>query len=111
MNKIALRLAGAALLLGSAACAMAPQGSAERLTPENFARIAVNKTTANEVRDLLGPPSRTLRSRAHQGEEWGYRYTEDFERRMFWIEISRDGVVRETSRSTDFETDRRYLGR
>jgi hypothetical protein len=111
MDRIALRLAAAALLLGSAACATAPQGPAGRPIPENFARIAVNKTTANQVRDLLGPPSRILRSRAHQGEEWGYRYAEDFERRMFWVEISQDGVVRETSRSTDFETDRRYLGR
>ncbi len=103
MDRIALRLAAAALLLGAVACATAP-----RVTPELFARITANKTTANQVRELLGPPSRILKSRVHRGEDWGYRYEGPFERRMFWVEISPDGIVRETSDSTDFETDRRY---
>lgn len=105
MDKIALRLAAAALLLGVVACATAP-----RMTPELFGRITASKTTANQVRELLGPPSRILRSRVHQGEDWGYRYEGAFEQRMFWVEISPDGVVRETGDSTDFETDRRYRG-
>lgn len=111
MDRIALRLAAAALLLGAVACATPPQGPAALLTSENFARIVVNKTTANQVRERLGPPSRILESRAHQGEAWGYRYAGNFERRMFWVEFSPDGVARETSDSTDFETDRRYQGR
>jgi hypothetical protein len=111
MRKIALRLAAAALLLGSAACATAPQGSVARPTPEKFARITVNKTTGNEVRELLGPPSRILKSVAHRGEEWGYRYGGNFEPRMFWVEYSPDGVVRETSDSIDFQTHPLYRGR
>jgi hypothetical protein len=111
MDRIALRLAAAALLLASVACATAPQERAGRPSPENFGRITVNKTTANQVRELLGPPSRILRLRAKQGEEWGYRYAGNFERRMFWVEVSPDGLVRETSDSVDFETDPRYRGR
>lgn len=105
MNRIAWRLAAAALLLASAACATAP-----RPTSDLFARITVNKTTASQVRELLGPPSQILRPRAGQGEEWGYRHTGNFGPRMFWVEYSPDGVVRETSDSIDFETDRRYRG-
>lgn len=110
MVRIALRLAAAALLLGLVACGTVPRQSAIRLTPENLAGITVNKTTANQVRELLGPPARILRSGSHQGEEWGYRYAGHFERRMFWVEYSPDGVVRETSDSIDFETDSRYRG-
>ncbi len=110
MNGIAARLAAAALLLSVVACATATRELAERQTAGNFARIAVGKTTANQVRELLGSPSRIQRLRAHQGEEWGFRHPGDFEPRMFWVEISPDGVVRKISDSTDFETDRRYRG-
>jgi len=77
---------------------------------EDFGKIAVDKTTANQVRELLGPPSRILSSRAVPGEEWGYRYAGNFARRMFWIGISPEGVVRATSDSIDYEADSRYRG-
>lgn len=105
MERIVSRLATAALLAGAAACATVP-----RLTPELFAKITAGKTTLNQVRELLGPPSQLQRSPAHRGEQWGYRYAGTFERRMFWIEFSPDGVVRETSDSFDFDADRRYRG-
>lgn len=110
MEGIALRAVAAVLLAGSVACATAPKESAGLPTPENFAKITVNKTTANQVRELLGPPSRILTSRSHQGEAWGYRYRGNIGPRMFWVEYSPDGVVRETGDSVDFETDSRYRG-
>lgn len=105
-----MRLAAAALLASLVACTTAYQGSAGRAAPENFAMIIVNKTTANQVRELLGLPSRTLKSRTHEGEDWGFEYAGAFGPRMFWIEISPDGVARGTSDSVDFDTDPRYRG-
>jgi hypothetical protein len=110
MGRIALSLAAATLLLGCVACATAPQQSASRLTQENLARIIAHKSTANEVRELLGPPSRTMWSRADQAELWGYNYRRDYEARTVWVEYSADMVVRNVSDSTDFDNDPRYTG-
>lgn len=110
MDRFAFRLAAAALLASLVACATPPRGSAGRPTPENFAQIVVGKTTANQVRELLGSPARTLKSRTHDGEDWGFEYAGAFGPRMFWIEISPDGIARGTSDSVDFDTDLRYRG-
>jgi hypothetical protein len=108
MDGLVLRLAAATLLLGCVACATAPQQSASRLTPENLARIIAHKSTANEVRELLGPPSRTMWSRADQAELWGYNYRRDYDFRTVWIEYSKDMVVRNVNDSPDFDNDPRY---
>jgi hypothetical protein len=110
MDRIALSLATIALLQGCASCATAPEQRAGRPSSEDFAKVIANKTTANEVRELLGPPSRNLKLRAHPGESWGYRHGDRYEPRMFWIEFSPDGVAREVSDAPDFEMDKRYRG-
>jgi outer membrane protein assembly factor BamE (lipoprotein component of BamABCDE complex) len=108
MGRIGSNLTAATLLLMCASCATTPGQRAGWPSAEDFAKIAVNKTTANEVRELLGPPSRNLTLRAHQGETWGYRHGGKYDARMFWIEFSPDGVAREVSDSADFEADKRY---
>ncbi|MGH8673706.1 MAG: hypothetical protein ACREVG_05295 [Burkholderiales bacterium] len=90
------------MLLLCAACATPGGESAGALTPADFARIVAGKTTANEVRALLGAPARTQPLPAGQGESWMYPYRGDFDRRMFWVEVSPDGTVRGTSDTTDF---------
>ena len=105
MKANALRLSVAVLLLGLAGCAAPPPGTAGGLTPENFAKVIVGKTTAGEVRALLGAPWRIMKSNFHLGEAWGYRYDGAYyEWRVFWIEYSPDGIVREASDSPDFES-------
>ena len=103
MDRVSPGLAAAALLLGCLACDTAAEEFVARPTREKFARVAVDRTKANEVRELLGPPSRTLWLRAEQREAWGYAYPGDYERRVFWVEISPDGVVRDVSDSPDFD--------
>ena len=103
MDRLAAGLAAAALLLAGVVCETAAEESVARPTRENFARIVLHRTKANEVRGLLGPPSCTLWLRYEQREAWGYAYTGDYERRVFWVEFSPDGVVREATDSPDFE--------
>jgi hypothetical protein len=110
MDRIAPHLTAAMLLLVCASCATAPGQRAGPLTAEDFAKVTANKTTASEVRELLGPPSRNLKSRAHQGETWGYPHGGKYDARMFWIEFSPDGVSRLVSDTADFEADKRYRG-
>jgi hypothetical protein len=84
--------------------------SAQRLNPDNFAKITPGKSTASEVRALLGPPSNILRSGRKPGEQWKYPFRRDTEWRAFWVEFSADGVVREASETVDFDRDPRYRG-
>jgi len=97
-----------AILLGSVACVAPAQG--QELNAANLARIVPGKSTAGEVRALLGPPSRIARSRVHQGEQWAYPFRSDHAWRVFWVELSTDGVVREASEQPDYDRDPRFRG-
>ena len=101
MNTILRRLTAAAVLLACAACADMTQDSYGHRTPSNFAQVPVGKTTAKEVRDLLGTPSRTMWLRANQREAWAYQHPSVFGMRLFWVELSADGVVSATSDTPD----------
>ena len=74
---------------------------ARPLSPDDFAKVVAGKTTANEVRALLGAPARALPVRGG-GESWMYPYRGNFDRRMFWVEVSPDGTVRGTSDTADY---------
>ena len=96
-----IRTLAVALLSGCAVLAIAaPIGS---LGPADFSKIVAGKTTANEVRTILGAPVRAYPPRMGQGETWQYTYRGDFERRMFWVEMSPDGTVRGTSDTPDLD--------
>ena len=75
---------------------------ARPLTPDDFAKVIAGKTTANEVRTLLGAPARTQPVQSGQGESWMYLYRRNFDRRMFWVEVSPDGMVRGTTETADY---------
>ena len=74
---------------------------ARPLTSDDFAKVVPGKTTANEVRTLLGDPARTLPVQG-RGETWMYPYRGNFDRRMFWVEVSPDGTVRGTNETADY---------
>jgi hypothetical protein len=93
------------LLLACAGCATPGQ---PELNPAEFSKVVPGKTSANEVRALLGAPSRTLPWTLGQGETWAYPYRGAYERRVFWVEVSREGVVRATSDALDFDTRFRF---
>jgi len=90
-------------------CASTPQSPETRLRQENFAQVIPGKSTASDVRALLGAPERVLPPRGEKGEQWAYPYR-GAGYRVFWVEISRDGVVRDASDSPDFDRDPRYRG-
>ena len=68
----------------------------QQLTPENVARLQPGRTTAKEVRDLLGPPWREDAYPRLAREIWTYPMTaSDPTPKHFYVQFSGDGVVRE----------------
>lgn len=98
--------ASLALLLACSACATS--GLSPELNPAEFPKVVAGKTRADEVRALFGAPSRTLPSTGGPGESWAYPYRGDYNRRIFWVEISPDGIVRATSDSLDLDSRYRF---
>jgi len=69
----------------------------QRLTKDSIARVVADKTTAKEVRELLGPPSFVTRYPARERDEWDYLVLVDNRMHDFLVEFSSDGVARKTS--------------
>ena len=94
------------LLFACSACAT--PGVSPEPNPAEFSKLVPGKTRADEVRALLGAPSRTLPSNSGPGESWAYAYRGDYNRRIFWVEISADGIVRATSDLLDLDSRYRF---
>ena len=90
------------LLLACSACATS--GLSPELNPAEFSKVVPGKTSGREVRTLLGAPSRTLPWTIGQGETWAYPYRGNYERRVFWVEVSQEGIVRATTDSIDLDS-------
>jgi hypothetical protein len=80
----------------------------QRLTEENVKKVVVNKTTGKQVRDLLGPPWEPIHYARMQRDVWTYpmRIPSDPTPKWFIVQISPDGVVRETSLIDDMNYNR-----
>jgi outer membrane protein assembly factor BamE (lipoprotein component of BamABCDE complex) len=70
------------------------------LRATDFAQVVPGKTK-DEVRAMLGAPSRTYPARGAQGESWEYRYRGDFDRRSFYVEFGANGTVAKTEDAVD----------
>jgi hypothetical protein len=71
----------------------------QRLTEENIAKVVRGRSSAAEVRDLLGPPYQPMRIERMNREIWTYpmRIPADPTPKWFLVQLSlEDGVVRET---------------
>lgn len=70
----------------------------QRLTEANVAKVVRNQTTMGEVRDLLGPPFEPMKFARMEREVWTYpmRIVGDLNPKWFIVQMSYDGVVRET---------------
>jgi hypothetical protein len=67
----------------------------QRLTEENFARLAAGNTT-RQVRELLGPPNRAFRNDRQQRVVWEYLYYNVMQVPfILYVQASDDGIVRE----------------
>ena len=80
----------------------------QRLTEENIAKVVSGKSTATEVRDLLGPPFEPVHVERMQRDMWTYpmRILGSPTPKWFIVQLSLDGVVRETYLFDDFNYNR-----
>lgn len=83
----------------SFAARIAPDGRLvaieQRLAPEYIGRIRPNESTAEDVLDVLGPPSDVYRYPRQQREAWEYPLRKPPQSRSLYVQISPDKVVRE----------------
>jgi hypothetical protein len=83
----------------SYAARIAPDGRLvaieQRLSAEHIAKIRPNETTAEQVLDILGPPSDVYRYPRQQREAWEYPLRKPPQQRSLYVQMSPDKVVRE----------------
>jgi hypothetical protein len=81
------------------------RGIAQVLTPANIRQISANSTTKAELRELIGPPYRVVRASGKPYDVWEYPWHIAEDRRMLWVSLSDDGVVRDVIDLHDYESD------
>ena len=69
-------------------------GVEQRLTRQYWSRIEPGKTTAKELRELLGPPAVVQRWSLRGIDEWDYKVEENMRMFDLLVEVSPDGLVR-----------------
>ncbi|MCY1213394.1 hypothetical protein D9M72_251740 [compost metagenome] len=71
------------------------------LTPENFARVRAGMSK-DDIRRLLGKPTKVEAFALKKEEVWGYRWMEtSTDKAFFNVHFNSDGTVTTTSRSDD----------
>ena len=78
----------------------------QRLLRKNLAGIVANTPTHEDVSGLFGPPGRTGYLALQEREWWEYKYFDYEQRRVIWVQFSRDGVVREVLDMLDWDYDK-----
>lgn len=79
------------------------QAIEQRLTDENIAKIIVGTTTAQQVRELLGPSLIHSGSGWKRLDVWEYKLPIEATRYVLWVQFSADGIVREVAKVSDPE--------
>jgi len=74
------------------------------LTRKNIATIKEGMKAA-EVRERLGPPYRNVYMKLIDRDVWEYPWRIVEDKRMLWVQFSRDGIVQEIVEMHDFESD------
>ena len=67
----------------------------QRLTDANVGKIRPGMSRAEEVRALIGPPYRVETYRNLDREIWSYKTYSGFSPKNLYVQLSRDGIVRE----------------
>jgi len=100
---------------GSYAAMIGPDGKLvsieQRLTEENVAHIVPNRSTAQEVRDIVGPPYRIDQFPRMGREIWTYKQQVFPFPKALFVQFSPDGVAREVYYMDDPEIPRLGGGR
>jgi hypothetical protein len=77
------------------------KGIEQRLTEANYAKLVPGSTRAAEVRDLLGPPYRVDQFPRMEREIWTYPAKGLTIEKLLFVQLSRDGIVREVYLADD----------
>lgn len=67
----------------------------QRLTRENIGRLIPGTSSAQDVRELFGPPGAIGQLPRMSREWWEYKYLDYQDQRVLWVQFSEDMVVRE----------------
>jgi len=86
------------------------RGIEQRLTAENFRKIVPDKTTKQEVLELVGPPFEVSRLPLKPLEVWEYQYLDVAYKWLVWVHFSDDGIVREVLQLPHPESDPPWSG-
>ena len=73
----------------------------QRLTDRHIARITPDRSTAENVLDILGPPFRRMKFPFKDIEAWEYQLPTTPEYQTLYVEVSPDFVVRKVYRLYD----------
>ena len=77
----------------------------QRLTDANIAKLVLGTTTANEVRELFGPPSREFSFSLVQRDVWEYAVDPAATPFLLLVQFSKDGIVREAFKIKDYAAE------
>ena len=80
------------------------RGIDRTLTRKNIASLKEGMQ-AQQVRELLGPPYRSVYMKLIDRDVWEYPWRISEDRRILWVQFSRDGIVQEVIEMHDFESD------
>jgi hypothetical protein len=96
----------------SYAARIAPDGTLvsleQRLTAENIAKLRPNESVADDVLDILGPPSRRFKFPFKDRESWEYQLRTSPDLQTLYVEFSPDNVVRAVYQLHDRDTRHRF---
>lgn len=81
------------------------QAVEQRLTDANIARLVKGTTTAREVRELFGPPSRLTHLPRLQRDVWEYPMDNIAMPYVLYVQFSADGIVREAFKIKDYSAE------
>jgi hypothetical protein len=77
------------------------RGIDQRLTMANVAKLVQGRSTAKEVRELLGPPPTVRPFPRLQRYVWIYPMLLDEDPRILWVQFSSDDIAREIIETHD----------
>ena len=77
----------------------------QRLTQANAMKLMAGKTTLKEVRELFGPPGEVAHYARQDRLVWEYKWKDGEDKRVFWMQFSGDGILREAINSHDYDSD------
>jgi outer membrane protein assembly factor BamE (lipoprotein component of BamABCDE complex) len=99
-------LSSAILIALLAGCASVPGPGGQGPSTADLARLTTGKSTADQVKSVLGPPLRVTRYDRMGRDVWEYRrYNDPMDEHHIAVQFSSDGIVREVVVVKDYNRE------